>query len=109
MNAAVAAVQFALSADEGMEFLRCWNQGDFDVCRREWPEAPETVYVGADPLHPLTKSQATSLRRPETLDLAGRIASAVLADEEDGGCDISAGMFGPKLSALVCELAEKVA
>lgn len=34
-NAAVAAIQFALVAGDGLEFLRCWNEGDFDVIRRE--------------------------------------------------------------------------
>jgi len=53
-DAAVAAVQFALEADEGLEFLRCWNYGEFDVIRREWPEAPESVFIGADTLHPKT-------------------------------------------------------
>jgi len=38
-----------------MAFLRCWYEGDFEVIRREWPEAPETVFIGADPLHPKTK------------------------------------------------------
>ncbi|HIH2748249.1 TPA: hypothetical protein ACYLN4_004015 [Burkholderia lata] len=53
-NAAVATIQFALDADDGMSFLRLWNQGDFEVCRREWPEAPDECYIGADPLHPKT-------------------------------------------------------
>ena len=53
-SASVAAIQFALEADEGMEFLRCWNQGDFDAIRNEWPEAPEEVFIGADPLHKTT-------------------------------------------------------
>lgn len=53
-NAAVAAIQFALETDEGLVFLRCWNEGNFDAIRREWPEAPEDVFVGADPLHPAT-------------------------------------------------------
>lgn len=30
--------------EEAMEFLRAWKHGRFDVCRREWPEAPESVY-----------------------------------------------------------------
>jgi hypothetical protein len=51
-NPAVAAIQFALEGDEGMEFLRCWNEGNFEACRREWPEAPEECYIGADPLLP---------------------------------------------------------
>jgi len=53
-DAALAAIEFALRAEEGLEYLRCWNQGDFDVCREEWPEAPEAAYIGADPLHPQT-------------------------------------------------------
>lgn len=54
-DAAVAAIQFALDDDEGMQFLRLWNGGDFDVIRREWPEAPEEVFIGADPLHKPSK------------------------------------------------------
>lgn len=53
-NACVAAIQFALETDEGLPFLRCWNEGDFDAIRNEWPEAPEAVFIGADPLHKLT-------------------------------------------------------
>lgn len=48
--AAVAAIQYALENDEGLEFLRRWNQGDFDVLRREWPDVPDEVFIGADPL-----------------------------------------------------------
>lgn len=50
--AAVAAIQFALETDDGLAFLRCWNEGNFEAVRREWPEAPEDVFIGADPLHP---------------------------------------------------------
>lgn len=49
-SAAVAAIQFALTDPEGMTFLRLWNEGEFDTLRREWPDAPSDVYVGADPL-----------------------------------------------------------
>jgi len=54
---AVEAIQFALShaCEEPMSFLRCWNEGDFAAIRREWPEAPDGVFIGADPLHPDTK------------------------------------------------------
>lgn len=48
---AVAAIQFALEDDDGIEFLRCWNEGDFDSIRDQWPEAPEEVFIGADPLY----------------------------------------------------------
>ena len=53
-NAAVAAIQFAQETDDGLAFLRCWDEGNFVTIRREWPEAPEAVFVGADPLHPAT-------------------------------------------------------
>ncbi len=33
-----------------LEFLRCWNEGDFDALREEWPDAPEEIYL-ADPLY----------------------------------------------------------
>ncbi len=50
-----AAIAFALenatSDHDGMEFLRCWNEGAFDTIRDQWPEAPEEVFIGADPLH----------------------------------------------------------
>lgn len=49
-GAAVAAIRYALNADEGIEFLRCWQHGQFDVCRNEWPDAPKECYAGADPL-----------------------------------------------------------
>lgn len=40
-----------------MTFLRCWNEGDFDAIRREWPEAPDDVFEGADPLFKRSPSQ----------------------------------------------------
>lgn len=55
-SAAVAAIQFALEADDGMTWLRCWNEGNFEACRREWPETPEECFIGADPLHPATRA-----------------------------------------------------
>lgn len=56
MTAAVAAIQFALVAnDGGMDFLRHWNEGSFNTCRQWWPEAPDACYIGADPLYPKTK------------------------------------------------------
>lgn len=54
-SATVAAIEFALQPDsDGLEFLRVWFHGDFDSIRKEWPEAPEAVFIGADPLHPKT-------------------------------------------------------
>jgi hypothetical protein len=46
----IAVIQFVLRSDvdEPLTWLRLWNQGDFEACRREWPEAPEECYVGAE-------------------------------------------------------------
>ncbi|MBA1280564.1 hypothetical protein [Stutzerimonas stutzeri] len=51
-----AVIQFLQNEgrDSAFEFLYCWNQGDFDALRLEWPEAPEEVYIGADQFHPKT-------------------------------------------------------
>lgn len=56
-NAAVEAIQFALHGEEGLAFLRCWNEGNFDACREEWPEAPAACYLGVDPLLAAAPSQ----------------------------------------------------
>lgn len=33
-----------------LEFLRCWNEDNFEALREEWPDAPEEIYL-ADPLY----------------------------------------------------------
>ncbi|WP_298705939.1 hypothetical protein [uncultured Variovorax sp.] len=48
-SAAVAAIEFSLQTTEGPEFLRAWQHGDWDTIRREWPEAPGSVFVAAGP------------------------------------------------------------
>jgi len=59
-DAAVAAIQFALEDEDGLDFLSYWNEGEFDVIRRHWENVPEAVFIGADPLHPATRAAATS-------------------------------------------------
>lgn len=54
LAASIAAINFALETDDGLEFLRAWREGEFEAIRRDWPEAPEAVYIGADPTHPGT-------------------------------------------------------
>lgn len=66
------------------------------------PECSNTAVMVA----PAYAKQLSS--KPVTT-LATRIAEAVAADERNGGCDLSAGMFGPTLSALVAELAQQEA
>lgn len=36
--------------EEPLEFLRCWNEGNYKALREEWPDAPEDIYL-ADPLY----------------------------------------------------------
>lgn len=45
-----ALCAFLLTAEEPIAFLHAWNEGDFDTCRREWPEAPPEVYPGGPAL-----------------------------------------------------------
>lgn len=58
--AAVAAIAYALDlrTEDPMEFLRLWNEGDFDECRKYWPDAPAEVYIGADPMFELAAQEA---------------------------------------------------
>lgn len=43
-----AVITFALKDKENYDFLRSWNDGDFEGCREWWPEAPDECYIGAD-------------------------------------------------------------
>lgn len=54
-NPAIAAILFAINDEEGLDFLEAWVEGNFDYIRKEYPDAPEEVYIGADPLHPETE------------------------------------------------------
>lgn len=57
MEAAANAVfTFMLKypCESPLEFLRCWNEGNFDALRAEWPEAPDEIYIGPDQFHPKT-------------------------------------------------------
>lgn len=51
-NPSAAAIEFTLSlpSSDGVDFLRLWNEGEFETCRAEWPEAPKDCYIGADTL-----------------------------------------------------------
>ncbi|MBA9846612.1 hypothetical protein DEE93_16850 [Ralstonia pickettii] len=55
-GAATAAIQFAVKTDDGIEFLRCWQEGDFAAIRRDWPDAPPGVFEGVE--HPRLSSDA---------------------------------------------------
>ncbi|MCQ2994209.1 phosphohydrolase [Pseudomonas syringae] len=48
---ATAAIEFALQDDDGLDFLRLWNEGSFDAIRENWPDAPDDVFIGADTTH----------------------------------------------------------
>jgi hypothetical protein len=72
-SAPVAAIRFALNDLDGMTFLRLWNEGEFDTIRREWPEAPSSIYIGADPL--ATQQQETEPDREKLVEALEDIRS----------------------------------
>lgn len=47
-KSAVAAIEFALKTDDGIEFLRLWNEGSFSEIRDGWPGCPDECFVGAE-------------------------------------------------------------
>lgn len=114
----IAAIAFALETDDGLEFLRCWNEGDFAAIRREWPEAPAEVFIGADPLHEptLPRPAASPVRQesalpvgvfeePPVMVLSGGVRQALAAVPRVGvaGVNSKVEAFAPS-RALLCKL-----
>lgn len=68
MHPSIAAITFALETDSGLEFLRYWTEGEFDVIRENWPDCPADVFVGAE-VEPNTlyfyRAQAYSVECPQ--------------------------------------------
>ena len=77
IHPAIAAIEFALTqGPECRAFLESWLHGDFPEIRRDWPEAPDAVFVGADPMHPGTRispdletNSATTGAHAQSIDL----------------------------------------
>lgn len=66
-SAAIAAIAYAVKADEGLTFLRCWQHGDFDEIRADWPDAPEAVFIGAEAFSPATAGRSDLARSDRRL------------------------------------------
>lgn len=49
-NAVISYILGEGYTEEPLAFLRCWNEGNFDALREEWPDAPKEIYY-ADPLY----------------------------------------------------------
>lgn len=49
-SASNAAMEYALK-NHDLEFLHTWFHGNFDAIRKEWSDAPEAVFIGADPFY----------------------------------------------------------
>lgn len=52
-NPSLAVIQYMLSenvdgSDDAMDFLRYWDEGEFDTLRRNWENIPDEVFIGAD-------------------------------------------------------------
>ena len=70
-DAATAAIEFALETECGLDFLRCWNEGDFESIKKEWPDAPDEVYIGSDTLYNSDESKMS--RKVYTFDEVAEI------------------------------------
>lgn len=44
LNCCRELVEHLLTMDEAIKFLSLWQCGNFDACRRDWPEVPNNVY-----------------------------------------------------------------
>ena len=44
----VAAIAYALEADDGLQFLQLWYEGEFNTIREEWPDCPQECFIGAE-------------------------------------------------------------
>ena len=86
-NPAVAAIAFALEDDDGIEFLRYWNEGEFDILRRNWPDAPEEVYIDADHTHPQSAPLGDRIyvRMDDPQTDAEKLANAILIEADARG------------------------
>lgn len=52
-NPSLAVIQYITSDNvdgprDAMEFLNYWNEGEFDLLRRNWDNIPDEVFIGAD-------------------------------------------------------------
>lgn len=48
-NPASAAIEYAMTCDDGgFDFLRYWNEGEFQTLRDNWENIPDEVFIGAD-------------------------------------------------------------
>lgn len=61
-DASVDAIQYALSDEcgDGLQFLHYWNEGEFDIIRRNWANVPDAVFIGADPLMKIAAHESPS-------------------------------------------------
>lgn len=50
LKCVLAVIQYTLKDEDGLVFLRYWNEGEFQAIREYWPDAPEEVFW-ADPLY----------------------------------------------------------
>lgn len=121
-NPAAAAIEYALrleeaeSSGEGVAFLHHWFRGDFPEIREIWPGAPESIFIGADPLHPKTKAGLSAEAFGEYV--LGHLWSSKLTFNRDGSpksmtlvvrstVTSNEHMYGPSLSWVDTATASK--
>lgn len=42
-----ALIDYCIECDQPEVFLQTWREGDFDVCREDWPDSPPECYPDA--------------------------------------------------------------
>ena len=81
-NPAAAAIEFALMHRD-LDLLRLWNEGEFERIRTEWPDAPDAMFIGADPL--LRAAAGTDSTSQMALGPAGSVAGELMEIGDDEG------------------------
>ena len=81
-NPAAAAIEFALMHRD-LDLLRLWNEGEFERIRTEWPDAPDAMFIGADPL--FRAAPGTDPTSQVALGPAGSVAGELMEIGDDEG------------------------
>lgn len=86
-NAVIDYMLNAGSTEDPMSFLRCWNEGNFDALRKDWPDAPPEIYL-ADPLSNPPPAFKEAEERYEALSMLGTWWAMNEAQWELDGMDV---------------------
>lgn len=43
-----SATEYAIDQPDGLAFLKCWQEGDWEAVRERWPDAPPLCFVSKE-------------------------------------------------------------